>query len=133
MSERRTAEIKIRLTPQEKGWWQAMADEESTTVSELIRREMNARARMRRQGQNEANPPVYVASAIGGLEANLPTVLSPEAHEVLHAGRPQRVVLEAPGHDEMPNVPIRDATHPGADRCPHGSAAWQWCGECRGV
>jgi hypothetical protein len=117
VSERRTAEIKIRLTPREKGRWQTMADEESTTLSELIRREMNARARMRRQAEKEANPPVYAGSAIGGLG---PTAL--EMNEALHAGRPQRVVLEAPGHDSYGQC--------ANGQCPHGRSAWQFCREC---
>ncbi len=43
MSERRTAEIKLRIAPSEKAAWQAEADAEGVGLSELIRDTMNAR------------------------------------------------------------------------------------------
>lgn len=44
MSERKTTEIKLRVTPAEKSAWQLAAEDEGIGLSELIRREMNARA-----------------------------------------------------------------------------------------
>lgn len=41
MSERKTTEIKLRVTPAEKNSWQLAAEDEGIGLSELIRREMN--------------------------------------------------------------------------------------------
>jgi hypothetical protein len=116
LSERRTAEIKIRLTPAEKGWWQAMADEESTTVSELIRREMNERARVNRQWA-EHNQSLDGTALVDNAIKHL----TPEANEALHAGRPQHwLVLEAPGHDSVPeHVSGRDCACSPCPQCGH--------------
>jgi hypothetical protein len=42
MSERKTSEIKFRITPSEKARWQAAAEGEQVGLSELIRRRVNA-------------------------------------------------------------------------------------------
>jgi hypothetical protein len=157
VSERRTAEIKIRLTPQEKGWWQAMADEESTTVSELIRREMNARARVRRDAK-AANPITMLDPDLSTFQALLGAkhVRQATAEEAMAWIEP-RLVLEAPGHDSpldgmseaciqaasctstpcqcnaAPQEVVGTTDEVGAkgDRCAHGIAPWQFCGLCR--
>lgn len=41
MSERKTTEIKLRVTPAEKNAWQLAAEDEGIGLSELVRREMN--------------------------------------------------------------------------------------------
>lgn len=48
MSERKTTEIKLRVTPVEKAAWQLAAEDEGVGLSELIRREMNDWAAQRR-------------------------------------------------------------------------------------
>lgn len=44
MSERKTAEIKLRVSPSDKARWQARADEAKVSLSALICCEMNAQA-----------------------------------------------------------------------------------------
>jgi hypothetical protein len=41
VSERKTTEIKLRVSPEEKTSWQVAADRREISLSELIRREMN--------------------------------------------------------------------------------------------
>lgn len=45
MSERKTTEIKLRVSPDEKTSWQLAAEEEQIGLSEFARRAMNDRAR----------------------------------------------------------------------------------------
>lgn len=62
MSERKTTEIKLRVSPAEKTAWQAEAEQEGIGLSELIRREMNARAQI-----TFLDPAVLVNNAIESL------------------------------------------------------------------
>lgn len=47
MSERKTTEIKLRVTPAEKVAWQCAAEEDGIGLSELVRREMNTRVQQK--------------------------------------------------------------------------------------
>lgn len=47
VSERKTTEIKLRVTPAEKNAWQFAAEEDGVGLSEFARRAMNERAQQR--------------------------------------------------------------------------------------
>lgn len=74
MSERKTAEIKFRITPSEKARWQALADVEEIGLSELIRRAVNAAPRTTAEERvweklNESlDGTALIDNAIAGLE-----------------------------------------------------------------
>ena len=114
MSATRTAEIKIRVTPDEKARWQVYADAQGESLSTVIRSSMNREVRIAKADELMANPVVMLDPD----QSTFQTLLSMSAYDVLHAGHPKRVVLEAPGHDSLDK------------HCPHGTAAWQFCGEC---
>lgn len=57
MSERKTAEIKFRITPSEKAAWQRYAEEAQLGLSELIRREVNAEIRSEERNPEPARVP----------------------------------------------------------------------------
>lgn len=114
MSANRNAEIKIRVTPDEKARWQAYADAEGESLSTMIRSSMNREVRTAKADELTAKQVVV----LDPKQSIFQTLLSKSAYDVLHAGHPKRVVLEAPGHDSLDK------------HCPHGTAAWQFCGEC---
>jgi hypothetical protein len=62
VSERKTAEIKFRVTPTEKAAWQQYAEGAQLGLSELIRREVNEGIRA-----NEARQKIALLSSVGPI------------------------------------------------------------------
>lgn len=56
MSERKTAEIKFRVAPDEKARWQAAADELGMSLSEMIRSATNAHAALATEDFHPCDP-----------------------------------------------------------------------------
>ena len=107
MSERKTAEVKIRVRPSDKANWQLQASREEITLSELIEKSVQEHAQSR---QVVPEPTVLEQSPV-----------APEAIPIVHVATPPEDVREPEQVD-----PVGTSDGVGAfQTC--GCKPWEFC------
>lgn len=128
MSERKTAEVKIRVRPSDKANWQLQASREEITLSELIEKSVQEHAQSRRAVRVVG--PLELATSPFNVHAPVadpkPTVLeqspvAPEAIPIVHVATPPEDVREPEQVD-----PVGTSDGVGAfQTC--GCKPWEFC------
>lgn len=133
MTERKTAEIKIRVTPTFKATLQAAAEAADESMSEFIEKAVEAYLWARKGGELTIKPESFPAGRENVFAA--PFTGTPTPVEELLDNDDYEVALsdfKASPVDvlETSDIPVRDEEHPASASCPHGPQPWQFCAAC---